>query len=92
MSNKARDLRHPLDQVLRKVYPVEGFCDGHVDIEIKITKRTGFELFNTSPYHNYETWSDGYYVTATDENGKQFQCQAEDLDEALRLLAEAVEG
>jgi hypothetical protein len=27
-----------------------------------IVRQCGFELYNTRPYHNYETWSDGYLV------------------------------
>lgn len=42
----------------------------------------GFELFNTRPYHNYETWSKGYRIRA---NG--ITVSAEDLDDALALWA-----
>lgn len=27
-----------------------------------ILRHCGFELYNTRPYHNYETWSDGYVI------------------------------
>ena len=32
--------------------------------QIVIEKICGFELFNTYPYHNYETWADGYKIYA----------------------------
>lgn len=43
---------------LRMATPV-GMEDGIKQI---IIRHCGFELYNTRPYHNYETWSDGYIV------------------------------
>lgn len=39
----------------------------------------GFEAFNTRPYHNYETWGQGYRVTA-----QGITVEAEYLEEALQ--------
>lgn len=58
MSDKRFQMLDPLDQRLRRELPV---CDSS-GIQVRIEKVLGFELFNTRPYHNYETWSDGYRV------------------------------
>lgn len=81
MPNKNWDKLNELDQIIRRTCPV-GMNDGvHVTIEMF----SGFELFNTRPYHNYETWSDGYRVT-----GKGVTVKAEDLDDAVRQWAAKV--
>jgi hypothetical protein len=48
----------------------------------------GFEIFNTRPYHNYETWAEGYEISTPLYGG--VKVQAEDLDDALRRFATAV--
>lgn len=59
--------------------------------QIRITLIRGFELFNTRPYHNYETWSDGYEVEAFDDDENIIaQTLAEDLDDALALLKKKI--
>lgn len=69
------------DQHIRMVSP-PGMNDGtHVTIEYF----TGFELFNTSPYHNHETFSGGYRVT-----GLGVTAEAEDMDEAVDAWANKV--
>jgi len=78
MSDKPPRKLNPLDRDLRKAHPIKGFCDNHT--VLTITLRQGFELFNTRPYHNYETWSDGWYIE--DENGVRES--AEDLDDVVR--------
>jgi len=81
MSNKARHLLNPIDSTIRKLKPA-GMDDGtHVTIEYF----TGFELFNTRPYHNYETWSGGYRVTGLGHTVEQ-----EDLDDAVTAWASSV--
>jgi hypothetical protein len=45
-----------LDALLRREMPV-GMQSG---IHLRLDKIVGFELFNTRPFHNYETWSSGY--------------------------------
>jgi hypothetical protein len=79
MSNKAHSKLNKLDQILRKLFP-ESMTNGTI-VQVKIEKICGFELFNTRPYHNYETWSDGYRITAGNT-----VVQAEDLDDAIYLL------
>ena len=80
MSNKAWNKLNELDRAIRSAYTT-GMNDGvHVTIEFF----SGFELFNTRPYHNYETWSNGYRVFDDDGN----KAQAEDLDDAIRKWAE----
>jgi hypothetical protein len=49
-------------------------------VQLAIYKVSGFELFNTRQYHNYETWSDGYII----RDGEVI-VTAEDLDDAIRL-------
>jgi hypothetical protein len=50
--------------------------------QVIVERRVGFELFNTRPYHNYETWSTGWY--AKDAWGNR-AC-TEDLDDCLNKL------
>ena len=87
MSNKRFDNLMDADKRLRRMFPI-GIRD---EIDVVIRKRTGFELWNSRPYHNYETWSDGYIAeTAT------LLASGEDLDECLddleRLLAKERAG
>jgi hypothetical protein len=82
MSNKPRERLIPLDRLLRDKYPIRGFTSGGLNCQITIEFRQGFELFNTREYHNYETWSDGYYVQYEDAE-KTIYARGEDLDEAL---------
>lgn len=74
MSDKKFDRLNVLDQQIRRGVPT-GMNDGvHLTIEFF----SGFEEFNTRPYHNYETWSNGYRV-----KGDRGVVAAEDLDDAL---------
>ncbi len=77
MSNKPFNQLNEVDQLLRKLFPPE-MKDG---VQVKIEKICGFELFNSRPYHNHETFSDGYKITVG-----EIVVMAEDLDEALDLL------
>jgi len=79
MSDKPQSKLNPIDRDIRSVHPIRGFCDGYTAVTIKL--KVGFELFNTRPYHNYESWSDGWYIE--DENG--VTAAAEDLDDAVAL-------
>jgi hypothetical protein len=55
--NDAKD-EDMIERYIRDAKPA-GMDDGvHVTIEYF----SGFELFNTRPYHNYETWSAGFRV------------------------------
>lgn len=78
MSNKSWDQINELDRIIRRTKSI-GMDDGvHVTIEFF----TGFEKFNTRPYHNYETWSGGYRV-----KGMGVEVEAEDLDDAVNQWA-----
>lgn len=83
MSNKNPYLISKEDQLLRQAYPPTMENRTQVTIE----KVCGFELFNTRPYHNYETWSDGYRA-----NDGYYKVEAEDLDDCVRLLCELKTG
>lgn len=85
MSDKRRDKLEWIDRDLRAAHPVKGFCDDHT--VLTITLRQGFELYNTRPYHNYETWSDGWLIE--DENG--VKASAEDLDQVVRQYLKRIE-
>ena len=79
MSNKSWDKLNVLDQMIRRAKPTG------MESKVKLTIEMicGFELFNTRPYHNYETWADGYRVS----DGK-ITVEAEDLDDAIRRFIE----
>lgn len=77
MPNKPFPKLNILDQEIRKVWRPNMMDDVQLTIELIC----GFELFNTRPYHNYETWSNGYRVT--DKNG--IKVEAEDLDDAINI-------
>jgi hypothetical protein len=77
MPNKSWDKLNSLDQMIRRTKPT-GMESG---VKLTIEFFCGFELFNTRPYHNYETWSDGYRIS----DGK-ITVEAEDLDDALNLF------
>ncbi len=74
--------RIPLDWTIRKAASC-GMEDGTV---MTIEFISGFELFNTRPYHNYETWSQGYRI-----KGRDVTFEAEDLDVAIEGWAKLVE-
>ena len=75
MSNKEFQKLNPIDKAIRIACPT-GMCDKHTELTIEFIQ--GFELFNTRPYHNYETWSDGYRIS-----GKGIVIEREDLDDAV---------
>ena len=76
MSDKDFNKLDCADQLIRLYVPI-GMDDG---VKLTIEYFSGFELFNTRPYHNYETWSAGYRVT-----GNGIVAEAEDLDDAVKL-------
>lgn len=79
MSDKPMDKLDPVDRQLRGMYRCGPDSEG---TQVVIHKVCGFEMFNTRPYHNYETWGDGYEAC----DGK-FYATAEDLDDCIKLLA-----
>ena len=77
MSNKPFESLCEPEKLLRRAIP-----DGPEQIHgtvLTIELLHGFELFNTRPYHNYETWSKGWRVTGFGE-----KVEAEDLDDAVK--------
>ena len=83
MTNKGWPKITTLDAQLRRAFP----CGMFTGTKVKIEMVNGFEMFNTRPYHNYETWSDGYRVTVYSQtDGQQVtKAEAEDLDDAVAL-------
>lgn len=75
MSNKRREQLDASDRVLREVSTV-GMDEGVKQIILRVS---GFELFNTRPYHNYETWSDGYLVIGRADGTAMTKQQAGDI-------------
>lgn len=66
-----------IDRDLRRALPPSE----RTGVQVTIEKLCGFELFNTRPYHNYETFSDGYRVY-----DDEVDVRAEDLDDAVSLF------
>lgn len=77
------------DRLIRRLSPNQGRTVWNREPQIRVTLIRGFELFNDLPWHNYETWSDGYVVEAFGLDGARIaRVEAEDLDDALRQLGE----
>lgn len=83
MSNKSLDKLDRSDRELRLAFPP---APASPPVQVTIRKISGFELFNTRPYHNYETWSDGYEAEA-----EGITARSEDLDDAVSLLVARVQ-
>lgn len=88
MTNKSWEKLNEIDQILRRCFPVEGFKKDRVQVTIK--KISGFELFNTRPYHNYEDWADGYYIFLGDGSNEEIFAMGEDLDDAIKDMENKV--
>ena len=86
MPNKPWPKLNPLDQALRRAFPTRMTNGTEVNVVIKM--QVGFELYNTRPYHNYETWSDGYVV---EDGAGNYLASREDLDDAIHAAIAAVE-
>ena len=84
MSDKAASLLYETDRRVRRMMKV-GMSVGTI---LSIDFISGFELFNTRPYHNYETWSQGWRVTRHPRNEGEptITVEREDLDDALDEL------
>jgi hypothetical protein len=81
MSEKPLDQLNELDRLVRQTARC-GMTDGTVMV---IEFISGFEKFNTRPYHNYETWAQGWRVY-----GLNVFVEREDLDDAVKTWAEQV--
>lgn len=96
MSNKSWKQLNILDKKLQRMFPV-GMESG---IKMELHLHCGFELFNTRPYHNYETWSQGYSIRASrpatnridwlvpvrPDDPNLIDVSEEDLDDAIAAL------
>jgi hypothetical protein len=87
MPNKPLNQLLDADRWIRRLSPNKGMTATNREAQIRVTLIRGFELFNTHPYHNYETWSDGYLVEAFRAGEPIAAVEAEDLDDALKKLA-----
>jgi hypothetical protein len=85
MSNKPFPQLIKLDQVLRRKFPI-GMRSEKDPFTITIEKECGFELHNDRPYHNYETFSDGWILTYKDDKN-EIEVRREDLDDAISTMA-----
>jgi len=52
-----------IDEMFKFLYPAT-MKSGPTDVKIELI--SGFELFNTYPGHNYETWSNGWKISSAD--------------------------
>lgn len=84
MSNRNFNTLNEIDRKLRTHFPVGMDTP---EVRVKIELLNGFEIFQTRPYHNLETWSDGYLLTDT-ETGVKYS--SEDLDDAVDGFIKAV--
>jgi hypothetical protein len=85
MSNKSWEKLSDIDRRLQRLFPTIMWDNNETICTIRLFG--GFELFNTRPYHNYETWSSGYEITTGERYGN-IRVVAEDLDDAIGLLEE----
>jgi hypothetical protein len=86
VSNKAHDKLSPTDRIIRDTIRATKETEwGEDGTLVTIAFVSGFEKFNTRPYHNYETWGDGYRV-----EGRGVDVEHEDLDEAIAAWSLAV--
>lgn len=86
MSDKGYDALSATDRIIRDTIAAtreSGDMEGGELLRIAFIR--GFELFNTRPYHNYESWGDGYRVS-----GRGVTVEREDLDDAIAAWSLAV--
>ena len=88
MSNKSFEKLWKIEQRIRCLFPTRMWANNETIVSIRFFG--GFELFNTRPYHNYETWSEGWEITSGDRFGN-IRVQAEDLDDAYFLFESKME-
>lgn len=79
MSDKPYDQLEPIDRLVRQTIKT-GMTVGTL---LRIEFVSGFELFNTRPYHNYETWSQGWRITGKGTGETEITVEREDLDDAI---------
>ncbi|RMH11310.1 MAG: hypothetical protein D6698_16630 [Gammaproteobacteria bacterium] len=82
MPNKPWEKLNEIDRTLRRLFPPG---PNQETVPVKIEMLSGFELFNTRPYHNYDDYSDGWRI-----EGGGVVVQREDLDDAVREFSRRV--
>jgi len=71
----------PIDVAIRRTFPANPTnTPSHKTVLATIEIIGGFELFNTYPYHNYESWGQGYRITS-----QGVTVESEYLDDAIKL-------
>lgn len=85
MSDKDWKKLWEIDRQIRTIHPTQMWNNNETICTIRFFG--GFELFNTRPYHNYESWSEGWEITSGD--GK-VRVVAEDLDDAVAKYKVAI--
>lgn len=96
MSDKPYEHLWEVDRRLRRLRRPLG--PGTEGTQFIIELVSGFELFNTRPYHNFENWSDGWCITVPwiilhwpGGQDRPLTVEAEDLDQAVDMLESAME-
>ena len=78
----------PVDYEIRRAFPAgPENTPSHKTVLATIEVIGGFELFNTYPYHNYESWGQGYRITA-----QGITVESEYLDDAIELWSEKLKA
>ena len=87
MSNKTHGKLSATARIIRETIAATKGKDafGEDGTLLTISFVSGFEKFKTRPYHNYETWGDGYRI-----EGRGAAVEKEDLDEAIAAWSLAV--
>ena len=72
---------NPIDMIIRRTFLAgPANTPSHKTVLATIEVIGGFELFNTYPYHNYESWGQGYRLTA-----EGITVETEYLDDVIEL-------
>ncbi len=88
MKGDSGKMRNPTDMKICQVFPaLPANTPNTKTVLATIEVIGGFELFNTRPYHNYETWGQGYRITA-----QGITVESEYLDDAIALWKKTKEG
>jgi hypothetical protein len=72
MSDKPWTHLNDIDRLIRSTARC-GMDEGTI---VTIEFIAGFELFNTRPYHNYETWSQGYRISGAARSIRKPKCSS----------------
>lgn len=73
-----------ISKLLKSYHPYGPGVEGD---HVSITLYSGFEIFNDTPYHNYETWAHGWRI-----EDDEYRVLAEDLETGLTLYKNLKNG